>query len=145
MPTRVRSVRLIAELLVLVLAANPALAQIPAGEYAARRDSLAARVRNGIVVGFGGRTPVTDFGPFYQLPAFHYLTNFHEPDAALVMVVRDGRAASTLFLTPIAPRRAFYYGRRPESVEVTRTFGMGARSFAALPAFIDSLAGARLP
>jgi Xaa-Pro aminopeptidase len=145
MSTRARSVRLFAGLLVLITAANPALAQIPTGEYVARRDSLAARVRNGIVVGFGGRTPVTDFGPFYQLPAFHYLTNFHEPDAAFVMVVREGRGASTLFLTPIAPRRAFYYGRRPDSAEVIRTFGMHARSFAALPAFLDSLAGARLP
>ena len=97
---------LIAGLLAQLVVASPALAQIPAGEYAARRDSLAARVHNGIVVAFGGRTPVTDFGPFYQLAAFRYLTNFQEPDAALVMVVRDGRGTSTLFLTPIAPRRA---------------------------------------
>jgi len=132
-------------LLLLLFAANPALAQIPAGEYAARRDSLAARVHNGIVVAFGGRTPVSDFGPFYQLPAFHYLTNFHEPDAALVMVVRDGRGTSTLFLTPIAPRRAFYYGKRPDSAEVVRSFGMRARTFAVLGAVVDSLAAERLP
>jgi len=147
MPThagRRRSHFVVALLLVLV-AANPALAQIPGSEYAARRDSLAARVHNGIVVAFGARTPVTDFGPFYQLPAFHYLTNFHEPDAALVMVVRDGRGTSTLFLTPIAPRRAFYYGKRPDSAEVVRSFGMRARTFAALGAVVDSLAGERLP
>ena len=135
----------VAAFLLLSFAANPALAQIPSGEYAARRDSLAARVHNGIVVAFGARTPVTDFGPFYQLPAFHYLTNFHEPDAALVMVVRDGRGTSTLFLTPIAPRRAFYYGKRPDSAEVVRSFGMRARTFAALGAVVDSLAGERLP
>ena len=52
-------------------AAQPARAQIPTAEYAARRDSLAARIGDGVVVAFGGRTPVTDFGPFYQLPAFH--------------------------------------------------------------------------
>src|SRR5207237_6389139 len=69
-------------------------AQIPAAEYAARRDSLAARIGDGVVVAFGGRTPVTDLGPFYQLPAFHYLTNFDEPDAAFVMVVRGGRQSS---------------------------------------------------
>ena len=125
-----RRSRVFAALLLLLLAAKPALAQIPASEYAARRDSLAARVHNGIVVAFGGRTPVTDFGPFYQLAAFRYLTNFGEPDAALVMVVREGRGTSTLFLTPIAPRRAFYYGRRPDSAEVVRSFGMGARTFA---------------
>ena len=146
MPTYARRrSRLIAALLVLVVAANPARGQIPAGEYSARRDSLAARVRNGIVLAFGARTPVTDFGPLYQLPAFHYLTNFHEPDAAFVMVVRDGRGTSTLFLTPILPRRAFYYGRRPDSAEVVRSFGMRARSFAALGGVVDSLVGERLP
>jgi Xaa-Pro aminopeptidase len=143
--THPRSHRLLVALFVLLVAANPALAQIPSGEYAVRRDSLAARVRNGVVVAFGGRTPVTDFGPFHQLPAFQYLTNFHEPDAAFVMVVRDGRGTSTLFLTPIAPRRAFYYGKRPDSADVVRTFGMGARTFAALGSVLDSLAGLRLP
>src|SRR5215212_5118546 len=97
----------------LVAGARPALAQIPAAEYVARRDSLAARVGDGVVLAFGGRTPVSDFGPFFQNPVFHYLTNFDEPDAAFVMVVRGGKGASTLFLTPVGPRRAFYYGRRP--------------------------------
>jgi Xaa-Pro aminopeptidase len=146
MPTHPRRYsRLLGALFVLLVAATPALAQIPASEYAARRDSLAAHVRNGVVIAFGGRTPVSDFGAFYQLPSFNYLTNFHEPDAALVMVVRDGRGTSTLFLTPIAPRRAFYYGRRPDSAAVVRDFGMRARTFAALPAFVDSLAGEKLP
>ena len=54
-------------------------AQIPAAEFAARRDSLAARLDSGVVVAFGGRTLVNDFGTFFQLPAFHYLTNFDEP------------------------------------------------------------------
>ncbi|HET7458921.1 MAG TPA: Xaa-Pro aminopeptidase [Gemmatimonadaceae bacterium] len=115
---------------------------IPAAEFQARRDSLAARIGDGVVVAFGGRTPITDFGPFYQIPAFHYLTNFDEPDAAFVMVVRKGKGASTLFLTPVAPRRAFYYGWRPDSATVVRTMGMAARSFAALDAVVDSLASA---
>jgi len=122
--------------------ATPATAQIPREEYAARRDSLAARIGDGVVVAFGGRTPVTDFGPFYQLPAFHYLTNFHEPDAAMVMVAKGGKAATTLFLTPINPRTAFYYGARPDSAAVERTLGMKARSFSALTGFVDSLARA---
>jgi Xaa-Pro aminopeptidase len=134
-----------AGLLAAALAASPAAAQISAAEYAARRDSLAARIGDGVLLAFGGRTPVTDFGPFHQSPAFHYLTNFDEPDAALVMVVRGGRAASTLFLTPVGARSAFYYGRRPDSATVVRTLGMGARSFDALGAVMDSLAGARAP
>ena len=126
------------------LSAQSLAAQIPATEYAARRDSLAARIADGIVVAFGGRTPVTDFGPFYQLPAFHYLTNFDEPDAALVLVVRGGRSASTLFITPVAPRSAFYYGRRPDSTAVVRDLGMNARSFSAIDRVVDSLASTGL-
>ncbi len=117
-------------------------AQIPAAEYAARRDSLAARVGDGVIVAFGGRTPVTDFGPFYQLPAFHYLTNFDEPDAALVMVVRRMHPTTTLFLTPVDARRAFYYGRRPDSAAVVHGMGMEARSFSGLEKFADSIARA---
>src|SRR5687768_8135743 len=119
-----------------------AFAQVAASGYAARRDSLAARIGDGVVVAFGGRTPVSDFGPFYQLPAFHYLTNFHEPDAAMVLVARGGKAATTLFLTPIDPRRAFYYGRRPDSTVVEQALGMKARSFSALAQVVDSLARA---
>ena len=124
------------------LTAASAVAQVPSREYASRRDSLAARLGDGVVVAMGGKTPVTDFGPFYQLPAFHYLTNFHEPDAAMVMVAKGGKATTTLFLTPIDPRTAFYYGRRPDSASVERTLGMKARSFAALTQVVDSLASA---
>ena len=131
--------------LALVLIGQQATAQIPATEYVARRDSLAARIKDGIVVGFGGRTPITDFGPFYQLPAFHYLTNFDEPDAALVMVVRGGRSATTLFITPVNPRSAFYYGRRPDSAAVVRDLGMHARSFSVIGQVVDSLASTGLP
>ena len=53
----------------------------PSTGFAARRDSLAARVGEGVVVAFGGRAPVTDYAPFYQLPSFHYLTNFDEADS----------------------------------------------------------------
>ena len=129
-------------LVILALAAQSAAAQIPASEYAARRDSLAARIGEGVVVAFGGRTPITDFGPFYQLPAFHYLTNFDEPDAAMVMVVKGGKPSTSLFLTPADARRAFYYGHRPDSAVVVRTMGMKARQFSAVNAVVDSLASA---
>ena len=119
--------------------------QISASEYAARRDSLAARIDNGIVIAFGGRTLVNDFGTFFQLAAFHYLTNFDEPDAAFVMVVRHGQSLSTLFLTPIDPRTAFYYGRRPDSTTTRRLYDLSARSFPALTGVLDSLANTGLP
>src|SRR3954447_24616222 len=110
MSTLMRTRRLAAAALVLAGAAAPARAQIPLTEYAARRDSLAARLDSGVVVAFSGRTPVTDRGPFYQLPAFHYLTAYDEPDAAFVMVVRGAKGAGTLFVTPKPPRTALYYG-----------------------------------
>ena len=115
-------------------------AQIPQAEYNARRDSLAAKLGDGMLVAFGGRTPVSDFGPFFQLPDFRYLANYNEPDAALVMVIRGGKAQSTLFITAAGARQAFYYGKRPDSLEVERTLGMRARSAGVIEQVIDSLA-----
>jgi len=125
--------------------ATVAFAQIPAGEFAARRDSLAARIDSGVVVAFGGRALVHDFSTFYQLPAFRYLTNFEEPDAALVIVVRNRKAQSTLYVTPLDGRTAFYYGKRVDSTTSEKLFGMKGRSFAALSGVLDSLAGTGLP
>ncbi len=129
----------------LLAATSVAAAQVPEREFAARRDSLAKRVDSGVVIAFGGRNPVTDFDTFRQLPAFHYLTNFDEPDAAFVMVARNGVGASTLFITPADPRRAFYYGFRPDSASVRRDHGLLARRSSALSAYVDSLAAAGYP
>jgi len=129
----------------LIAAAGVAAAQIPQQEFVARRTALAKRIDSGVVVAFGGRTPVTDFGPFRQIPAFHYLTNFDEPDAAFVMVVRRGVGTPTLFLTPADPRSAFYYGWRPDTASVRKTLGIHGRPFTALAAYVDSLATSGLP
>jgi Xaa-Pro aminopeptidase len=131
--------------LLLAGAASVAATQIPQREFALRRDSLAKRLDSGVVIAFGGRTPVADFGPFHQLPAFHYLTNFDEPDAAFVMVVRHGAALPILFVTPADPRAAFYYGWRPDSAAVRRTLGITARPSTALGSVVDSLATLGLP
>src|SRR4051812_25367037 len=132
-------------LALLAVLAAPAAAQIPAAEFAARRDSLAARIDSGVVVAYGGRTLVHDFGTFFQLPAFHYITNFDEPDAAFVMVVRQKKGQSTLFLSPINARTAFYYGRRVDSATSKAETGIGGRPFSSLSGFLDSLAGNRVP
>jgi len=123
----------------------PVSAQITQHEYAARRDALAARLDSGIVIAFGARTPVTDFGPFYQLASFRYLTGFQQPDAAFVMVIRDGRQTTTLFTTPVSARLAFYYGFRPDSATIAREDGLTARPLAALRSVTDSLAATGLP
>ncbi len=133
-------------LLALIAVVGSALsAQIPAAEFAARRDSLAARIDSGVVVAFGGRTLVQDFGTFFQLPAFHYLTNFDEPDAAYVMIARHKRGESMLFVSPINARTAFYYGRRADSSMTLQRYGIRGRPFSSLAAVLDSLAGAGLP
>ena len=132
--------------LALLVAIAPVVrAQIGEPEFAARRDSLARRIDSGVVIAFGGRTPVTDFGTFHQIPAFHYLTNFDEPDAAMLMVVRQGRGSTTLFITPADPRAAFYYGWRPDSAAVQEQHGLIARPFSALSSVADSLAASGLP
>src|SRR5690348_2237525 len=123
----------------------PLRAQIQPAEFAARRDSLAARIDSGVVVAFGGRTLVQDFGTFFQFPAFHYLTNFDEPDAAFVLVARHKRGESILFVSPINARTAFYYGRRADSSQTLARVGIAGRPFASLTAVLDSLAKTGLP
>ncbi len=124
---------------------SPAAAPLSAQEFAARREALAARVENGVVVAFGGRALVHDFGAFFQLPTFHYLTNYDEPDGAFVMVVRNKRANNSLFVTPLNARTAFYYGQRAEAAVTERQFGIPGRLYSTLAATLDSLASAGLP
>jgi Xaa-Pro aminopeptidase len=133
-------------LLLLTLATPPTLVaqSIPTSENAVRRDSLAARLDSGVVVAFGGRSPVTP-DRFVQLPAFRYLTGFLEPDAALVMVVRGGKPSATLYTSARDPRRALYDGFPPDSAEVARRTGIPARSIDALAAQLYSLSTSRLP
>ncbi len=127
------------------LAAQAPSQEIPIAEFAARRDSLAARIDSGVVIAFGGRTLVHDFSTFYQLPSFRYLTNLSEPDAALVMIVRARKGESTLYLTPLDARTAFYYGERTDSTNSVERFGIKARGFGALSEVLDSLARTGLP
>jgi len=138
-------IRLAVAAMVLLGSAPAARAQIPLAEYQARRDSLAGRIGNGVVVAFGGRTPVTDFGPFFQLPGFRYLTGYEFADAALIIVVRDGRPQSTIYVTRSAPRRALYYGTEPDSATLAREYGLTARDVSGLATAADSLAAAGLP
>jgi Xaa-Pro aminopeptidase len=118
---------------------------LPVSEFAARRDALAARIGDGVVLAYGARTPVNDFSMFFQLPSFRYLTNVIEPDAAFVMVVREGRGESTLYLTPVEPRRAFYYGGAPDTATTMAQYGLRSRSFGAMAGHLDSLARTGLP
>ena len=129
----------------LALTAAPAAGQITGAEHAARRDSLAGRIGNGIVIAFGGSTPTADFGPFYQLPAFRYLTGYQHANATLIMVVRNGRHSSTLFVSRTEPRRALYYGSEPDSATIAGELRLASRDVADLVPVADSLARSGLP
>ncbi|HKT61527.1 MAG TPA: Xaa-Pro aminopeptidase [Gemmatimonadales bacterium] len=111
-------------------------------EYAARRDSLAGRLGDGVVLAFGAPAP-TGVERQAQLPAFRWLTGFLEPDAALVLVLSGGRARGILFTQPRDPRRALYDGFPPDSTAVARATGMEARSIAALAPMLDSLVASK--
>ena len=128
----------------LLLPAVVSAQSISTAEYAARRDSLAARIDSGVVVAFGARNPV-GFARPGQLPAFRYLTGFMEPDAAFVTVVRKGKPTSTLFTEARDPRRALYDGFPPDSAAIARAVGLPARALPALAPMLDSLAPSGLP
>ncbi len=144
-PLSLRQLRTLTIMAMLPAAAAAQAPSVSLAEVAARRDALAARVDSGVIIAFGGRELVHDFSTFYQLPAFRYLTELNEPDAALLMVVRNKHAQSTLFLTALDGRTAFYYGRRTDSTNSMPRYGLPARSFAAMSSVIDSLAQTGLP
>ncbi len=114
-------------------------------EVHARRAAFAERIGDGVVVAFGGRALVHDFSTFYQLAAFRYLTELNEPDHAFVMVVRDKLPTTTLFLTKLEPRTAFYYGVRTDSSNSMARTGLPARSYEAIWGVLDSLVATGLP
>ena len=110
----------------LLAVTSPLAGQITTDEYAARRAALAARLGDGVVVAFGGREPVRHWPPFYQLPAFRYLTGFLESDAAFAMVIRGGDVASTLFVARPNARTALYNGERVTVESVRESIGLSA-------------------
>ena len=134
-----RAFRFAAALAALALISQTLPAQITRTEYVARRDSLAARLGDGIVIAFGGVTPLTDFGPFYQLPGFRYLTGYEYADGAMVMTVSKGRGESMLFVKQTAPRRSLYYGLEPDAATLLGELGLPSRAIGDVGAVVDSL------
>ena len=129
----------------LLVCAAPLVAQVPASEYAARRDALAARIDSGVVLAFGRREPVNHWPPFYQNPNFRYLTGFLESNAAFLLVKRAGHVTSILFVEKPNPRAALYLGDRKTPAQVASDLGLGARFTDDFQQVADSLASAGLP
>ena len=113
---------------------------IPESEYVERRAEVADRVGEGVVLAFGGRSPVDDLGRFRQTPSFRWLTGYTRPNAVLLMVVRDGEPGAALLFEPaIDPRSYLYDGFPPDSAELFARTGLALRPLDALDATVDSL------
>jgi len=123
---------------------NEANAQIKDSEYSARRTALAQRVQNGIVLALGSPEPEEDFLSFNQNSQFRYLTGFNEPEAAFLMVVKNGAISGTpiLFVQPSDPAREVWTGHRLGISGVKTTYGLEGRAFSALKHTVDSIAAA---
>lgn len=121
------------------LAAAPLAAQIPQSEYAARRDSLAAAMPDGVLLALAGPEPAEDFLSFYPRPMFFYLTGVTEPDAALVISKRNGSVTTTIFVQPRDPGREAWTGTRLGADGTTRVTGIPARTLDGLRPALDSL------
>jgi Xaa-Pro aminopeptidase len=135
---------LLSWILLLALGQNSPGQEITAAEYAARRDSLAARLDSGVVIAFGAPAPTDPHG-WTQLPAFRYLTGFLEPNAALLLIKRGGSVTGTLYTASRDPRLALYDGFPPDSATVARQTGLQVRSLPALRPAVDSLVRLGLP
>lgn len=127
---------------IFLAATGPLGAQIPAAEYAQRRDTVAARLGEGVLLAFGAGESMTDEADFHQLPSFEYLTGYDRVNAVFVMGFRGGRVTyQMLFEPPIDPRRALYDGFAPDSADLQREIGLGLRDRDQLRAVLDGMAG----
>jgi Xaa-Pro aminopeptidase len=134
--------RLLTLVATLTLVLHGSLAgQISRAEYAARRDSLIANVDEGALVVFGAREPEKDYISFFQDPHFLYLTGVREPNAALVIVKRGGRATGTIFVQPNDPAAEVWTGARMGFDAARAQTGLAARSAEDFLPVVDSLAG----
>lgn len=117
-------------------------AQVAASEYAERRDELAQRLGDGIVLALGAPEPAQDYLPYFQRSDFRFLTGFLEPDAALVMVSAGGERMRQLFVRPTDPAQEVWSGYRLGVEGVESRFGLGGRDIGELPHVVDSLLAA---
>ena len=109
-------------------------------EFATRREALLRKVGDGVIVAFGAHEPAQDYIAFYQAPSFYYLTGLHEPDAALVMVKKNGQVNATMFVQPGLPAREVWTGARLGTREVETLTGIRGRSSDQFATVLDSLA-----
>ena len=101
-----------AAILVLYMTAG-ALEKASIEEYESRRQRLAEKTRNGVIVLFGGAE--RDLEDYFQEPNFYYLTGFDQPKAAFIID------------TSVTPRRDYLF-LQPRNPDEERWSGVGRNS-----------------
>lgn len=123
-----------------VAVAAPLSAQITQAEYAARRAALAKSLPgDGVLLVIGAPEPKENFQNFWQAENFRYLTGFLEPEAALVIVRRNGVETGMLFVQPKNPGQEVWTGERLGVDGVKPLTGLQGRDASALRGVLDSL------
>jgi Xaa-Pro aminopeptidase len=108
-------------------------------EYRQRRETLAARLPDGVLLAVGAPEPQHDYLPFFQKPSFYYLTGFTEPNAALLMVKRGESLSTTMFVQPRVPAQEVWSGARLGTERVATSMGTAARPISQLRRTLDSI------
>ena len=128
----------------LLLGSSVAAAQVPADEYAARRQALASEMERSAVVAFGAPEPREDYLAFVQGSRFYYLTGYREPSAILITIANAGAPTSMLFVHPRDPATEVWSGRRFGPEGASAATGIPGRPLEQFGTVIDSLARAGL-
>ena len=124
----------------LFIVGAPLGAQITQAEYASRRAALTASLGgDGVLLVLGAREPKENYLAFWQSQHFNYLTGFQEPDAALVIVRRNGADMAMLFVQPRDPAQEVWTGARLGVDGVKQAMGIEGRPGGSLRAVLDSL------
>lgn len=132
----------LAALLVLPLKLD---AQFTAREYAQRREALAARLPDAVVVVLGAREPAQDYLEFNQNPGMLYVSGIKEPDAALLLIKEAGHVSESVFVLPRDPAAETWTGSRMGTDGAAKLTGVPARDRGKLAHVLDSLANGKLP
>lgn len=111
-----------------MLLAGPLAAQIPASEYAHRRQVLAAKLDDGVFVARGAVEPVLDYLSFFQSPGFQYLSGYREAQATILMTKQGGDVKWSLFVEDRNPAQEVWSGRRNGPAMAAELVGVPARS-----------------
>ena len=124
--------------------ATAAPAPIAREEFARRRQALAARMGDGVLVVMGSLEPDADYMPFAQNAPFRYLTGVNEANAVLVIAKRGGRVDEHLFVMERNPAQEVWQGARLGAEGATRLTGIPSHTRAEMERMLrETLAGVR--